>query len=392
MKRLILAAAAALAATFATAQGVTDTQVLLGQSVALTGPAQQLGLDMQLGATLYFNQVNARGGVNGRKIVLKTLDDGYEPPNAVANTKKFINDEKVFALFGYVGTPTSNAVLPIFTEARVPFVGPFTGAESLRTPHNRYIFHVRASYFDETEAIVQHLTAMSVNKIAVFYQNDGYGQAGLAGVERALKKRNMEIAARATVERNTVDVKKAVETMVGTQPQAIVMISAYKSCAAFIKEMKKAGSNPTFWNVSFVGSKALAKELDREGAACRSRRCAVSLGLDRPGCEGIPPRNGRGQARDRFRHARGLDRRQGDGRGPQARRPQARPRVLHPCDGTMSDLAWGDSRWRTGQQPQRSKFVDLTIFQDQRLRALGRGRETATVSAAAATGAGERGR
>ena len=103
-----------------------------------------------------------------------------------------------------MGTPTSAASLPIFTEARVPFVGPFTGAELLRNPFNRYVFNVRASYYDETEAIVQHLTAMSIDRIAVFYQNDAYGQAGLAGVERALKKRNLEIAARGTVERNTV--------------------------------------------------------------------------------------------------------------------------------------------------------------------------------------------
>lgn len=265
MKRLILAALASAAATFASAQGVTDTQIVLGQSVALSGPAEQLGKDMQLGASLYFNKVNAAGGVNGRKIVLKTLDDGYESARAAENTKKLINDEKVFALFGYVGTPTSQASLPIFTEARVPFVGPFTGAELLRSPHNRYIFNVRASYFDETEAIVQHLTAMSVNKIAVFYQNDSYGQAGLTGVERALKKRNLEVVAKGTVERNTVEVKAAVDTMLKAQPQAVVMISAYKSCAAFIKEMKKANANPTFWNVSFVGSKALAKELDREG-------------------------------------------------------------------------------------------------------------------------------
>ena len=263
--RRILVSMAMAAALAAHAQGVTDTQVVLGQSVALSGPAQELGKDMQLGASLYFNQVNARGGVNGRKIVLKTLDDGYESTRAAENTKKLINDEKVFALFGYVGTPTSAAALPIFTEAKVPFVGPFTGAELLRNPVNKYIFNVRASYFDETEAIVQHLTAMSVNKIAVFYQNDAYGQAGLAGVERALKKRGLEIAAKGTVERNTVEVKAAVGTMVKAQPQAVVMISAYKSCAAFIKEMKSAGANPTFWNVSFVGSKALAKELDKEG-------------------------------------------------------------------------------------------------------------------------------
>src|SRR5688500_13026403 len=169
MRRLLLAAAALVAATTTLAQGVSETQVVLGQSVALSGPAQELGKDMQLGAQLYFDAVNAKGGVNGRKIVLKTLDDGYEPGRAAENTKKLINDEKVFALFGYVGTPTSQASLPIFTEARVPFVGPFTGAELLRQPFNRYIFNVRASYFDETEAIVQHLTAMSVDKIAVFY-------------------------------------------------------------------------------------------------------------------------------------------------------------------------------------------------------------------------------
>lgn len=249
----------------ALAQGVTDLQIVLGQSVALSGPAQELGKDMQLGASLYFNQVNAKGGVNGRRIVLKTLDDGYEPPRAAENTRKLIADEKVFALFGYVGTPTAQASLPIFTAAKVPFVGAFTGAELLRNPFNRYVFNVRASYFDETEAIVQHLTAMSVNKIAVFYQNDAYGLAGLAGVERALKKRNLEVVAKGTVERNTVDVAKSIEEMRKAAPHAVVMISAYKSCAAFITGMKKTGSNPTFWNVSFVGSKALAKELDREG-------------------------------------------------------------------------------------------------------------------------------
>jgi len=263
--RILSALALALVPGASLAQGVTDNQVVLGQSVALTGPAQQLGLDMQLGATLYFNKVNSAGGVHGRRIVLKTLDDGYEATRAAENTKKLINDEHVFALFGYVGTPTSQASLPIFTAAKVPFVGPFTGAELLRDPVNPLIFNVRASYWDETEAIVQHLTAMSVDRIAVFYQNDAYGQAGLSGVERALKRRNLQIVAKGTVERNTVDVKKAVTEINKANPQAVVMISAYKSCAAYIKETRAAGQNPTFWNVSFVGSKALAKELDKEG-------------------------------------------------------------------------------------------------------------------------------
>jgi ABC-type branched-subunit amino acid transport system substrate-binding protein len=265
MFRRFFSALALAAAGASFAQGVTDSQIVLGQSVALTGPAQELGKDMQMGASLYFNLVNKQGGVNGRKIVLKTLDDGYEATRAAENTRKLITEERVFALFGYVGTPTSAAALPIFTEAKVPFIGPFTGAELLRSPVNPYVFNVRASYYDETEAIVQHLTAMSINNIAVFYQNDAYGQAGLAGVERALKKRNLEIAAKGTVERNTIEVKKAVQDISKANPQAVVMISAYKSCAAYIRETKATGKSPTFWNVSFVGSKALAKELDKEG-------------------------------------------------------------------------------------------------------------------------------
>jgi len=265
MIRAFLSALALVVAGSAAAQGVTESQIVLGQSAALTGPAQQLGKDMRAGAMLYFDFVNERGGVNGRKIVLKTLDDGYESDRAAANTKKLINEDHVFALFGYVGTPTSVASLPIFTQARVPFVGAFTGAEALRHPVNPYIFNVRASYFDETEAIVRHLTAMSIDNIAIFYQDDAYGQAGLAGVERALKKRNMQLSARGTVERNTVEVAKAVAAIKKANPQAVILISAYKSCAAFIREMKKQGQNPTFWNVSFVGSKALADELGPEG-------------------------------------------------------------------------------------------------------------------------------
>ena len=263
--RALISAAALLLAGSAAAQGVTDSQVVLGQSAALTGPAGQLGQDMRTGAMLYFNLVNDHGGVHGRRIVLKTLDDGYDPARAAANTKKLIDDERVFALFGYVGTPTFNASAPIIKEARIPLVSAFTGAESLRDPVIRYVFNVRASYFDETEQIVQHLTSMGIDRIAVFYQNDAYGQAGLTGVERALKKRNLELVAKGTVERNSQDVKKAVAEMVKLDPQAIVMISAYKSCAAFIRDMKKAGKSPSFWNVSFVGSKALAKELGPEG-------------------------------------------------------------------------------------------------------------------------------
>jgi branched-chain amino acid transport system substrate-binding protein len=253
----ILIAATALAA--GAEPGVTASTILLGQSAAFSGPASELGSEMRAGALAYFQAINAAGGVNGRKIELRSLDDGYEPDRAAANTKKLI-DDGVFLLFGYVGTPTSNAAKPIFTAARVPFVGPFTGAESLRNPLNRYIFNIRASYFDETDKIVSQLVGQTLDRIAVFYQNDDYGKAGLAGVERAMQKRNLKIVATGTVERNTVDVTAAVKAIGSVEPQGVVMISAYKSCAAFIEAMRKAGYNPQFMNVSFVGSKALAHE------------------------------------------------------------------------------------------------------------------------------------
>jgi branched-chain amino acid transport system substrate-binding protein len=252
-------------AAHAAETGVTDTAILIGQSAAFSGPAQELGLEMRQGAKLVFDSVNAQGGIHGRKIQLVTHDDGYEPERAAANTRTLIYEDRVFALFGYVGTPTSQASLPIFTEAKVPFIGAFTGAQLLREPFNRYIFNARASYFDETEKIVEQLVSLGSKTVAVFYQNDAYGKAGLAGVERALVKRNMKMAATATVERNTADVTAAVKGINPTQPDAVVMVSAYKSVAAFVKEMKKAGSTTQFHNVSFVGSRPLAKELGPDG-------------------------------------------------------------------------------------------------------------------------------
>lgn len=266
LKHLLAAAIALLLSVPVLAEpGVSDKEVLLGQSVALSGPAKELGSEMRSGALLYFEQVNASGGVHGRRIRLQTLDDGYEPERAAANTRKLIEEEKVLALFGYVGTPTSLAALPLFTEAKVPFVGAFTGAQALREPFNRYVFNVRASYFDETEKIVEQLTTTGIKQIAVFYQNDAYGKAGLAGVERAMTKRGLKIAATATVERNTVDVAKAVAALSATRPDAVVMVSAYTSVAAFVKGMKKAGSAAQFHNVSFVGSRPLAAALGDEG-------------------------------------------------------------------------------------------------------------------------------
>jgi ABC-type branched-subunit amino acid transport system substrate-binding protein len=250
---------------FAQVPGVTSRTILLGQSAAFSGPAAQLGIQMNVGTKAYLDYVNARGGVYGRKLQLKTRDDRYEATLCVETTKKLIEEDKVFALISYVGTPTTGAAMPILTEAKVPLVGPFTGAELLRTPVNRYVFNVRASYYDETEKIVEQLVSTGNKKIAVFFQDDNYGQAGLKGVEIAMGKRNLKIVALGKVERNTIKVEDAVKSIDAAQPDGVVMISAYTSITEFVRQMKRQGSSTQFHNVSFVGSKALADSLKDDG-------------------------------------------------------------------------------------------------------------------------------
>jgi branched-chain amino acid transport system substrate-binding protein len=245
--------------------GLSDTRIVLGQSAPFSGAAEQLGVQFYLGAQLFFDALNARGGVNGRTIEIRRLDDGYEPERCAANTRQLIGDG-VFALFGYIGTPTSLAALPMATESKVPFFAPFTGAEALRAPFNRYAIHVRASYFEETAAIVRQVTGTGIKKVSVFYQNDAYGKTGLEGVSRALKELNLEPASTGTVERNSVDVAKALDDILAARPEAIVQIGAYKACATFIRQARQKGYVGNFYNVSFVGTQALLDEL---GASAR---------------------------------------------------------------------------------------------------------------------------
>ncbi|WP_431274111.1 ABC transporter substrate-binding protein [Variovorax ureilyticus] len=261
-RQFSIATGAAALAGFQFARAQSETPLVLGQSAPFTGPAAQLGIQFYEGAKLFLDQYNAQ---SGRNVVIKFLDDGYEPDRCAENTKKLI-DEDVFALFGYIGTPTSLAALPQAVNAKVPFIAPFTGAMSLREPFHRNVFHLRASYNDETAVIVKQLTNLGLKKIAVFYQNDAYGKAGLDGVTLALSQLDLRPVALATVERNSVAVSAAVKAIVAAQPDAVVQVSAYKSCAAFIREARKAGYGGTFFNVSFVGTQALADELGKDGA------------------------------------------------------------------------------------------------------------------------------
>jgi ABC-type branched-subunit amino acid transport system substrate-binding protein len=255
--------AAATLGGFRIAQAQGDTPLVLGQSAPFTGPAAQLGIQFHQGAKVFLDQYNAQPG--RRNVVIKNLDDGYEPDRCAANTQKFI-EEEVFALFGYIGTPTSLAALPLAVKDKVPFVAPFTGAMSLREPFNKNVFHLRASYNDETALMVKQLTHLGLKKIAVFYQNDAYGKAGLDGVTLALSQQDLKPVAMATVERNSADVAQAVKSIVAARPDAVVQVGTYKACAAFIREARKASYGGTFINLSFVGTQALADELGKEAA------------------------------------------------------------------------------------------------------------------------------
>lgn len=261
---LTLLAAAALPAGAST-EGLSASAVRLGMVNVQTGPASGLGKGMREGAEAVFKQVNAKGGVHGRQIELLVGDDGYEPNRAVDETLKMIEQTKVFSLFGFVGTPTSNAVLPIVKEMDVPIVGLFTGAMTLRQPVTRQVFNVRASYDDEAETLVAHFLAKGAKTVAVFYQDDGFGQAVLSGTEKALKKRGMAVAAKSTYARNTMAIKSGLAAMLDTRPDAVVMVGTYSPLAAFIKEAHSAGLKSQLATVSFVGTDNLVAEVGSAG-------------------------------------------------------------------------------------------------------------------------------
>jgi branched-chain amino acid transport system substrate-binding protein len=262
-----------LAALFATVipasaeDGVSADKIVFGQATALEGPASALGQGMKMGLEAAFAEVNKAGGVKGRKLELKSVDDGYEPTKSIEAVKKLLEEDKVFAMAGAVGTPTAAATQPIATAAGAPFIGAFTGAEFLREPYKPLVMNIRASYFQETEAMVEHLTKdLGATRIAIMYQDDAFGQAGLAGVKKALDKRQMQLAGEGTFERNTVAIKTALLAIKKVEPHAVIMISPYKPAAEFIKLARQIKFDSTFVNISFVGSDALAKELGPVGA------------------------------------------------------------------------------------------------------------------------------
>lgn len=254
---------------------LVNAQVTLGQSAALSGPTKALGNGMSQGANAYF-----KGNSN---VEIKLLDDKYEPKRCVKNTNKHISDN-VTALFGYVGTPTSKACVPLAMKAKKIFFGPFTGAGFLAdSEKNPYSFSVRASYDMETENMVKMLTAAGKKKIAIFVQDDGFGEVGKSGVLKALKKRGLSLAGEGRYKRNTIAVKGGVDKVIKSGADAVITVGAYRPCGTAIKYMKKKGFNVPVINISFVGSKALSKMLKGN-----SKNVYVSQVVPNPWDKSIP--------------------------------------------------------------------------------------------------------
>lgn len=251
------------------AQEQFGDKVVIAQSAVMSGPSARLGTEMMQGMEAAFALATQTGAAGGRRLILRTKDDGYEPKRCAANTADFLSDKDVFAVGGFVGTPTCMAAMPLIAEAGVPFVGAFTGAPALRT-HRPGVFHVRASYEDEARTIVRQLTAFDVPgsgqhaRIAIFCQNDGYGAAVKAAAEAAMAERGIKPVAIGYVERNSLDVRDAVEVIRRSGATGVIMATVYKAAAALIKSLGPDGKPMQFISVSFIGTSGVLEELGAE--------------------------------------------------------------------------------------------------------------------------------
>ena len=235
--------------------------ILLGQSLPLSGPSAQIGKKYQAGAQAWFNEVNRQGGINGKTIRLISLDDQYEPELTVKNTEILLAKPNLLALFGYVGTPTTKEILPLIEERKVPLIAPLTGASILRDEKLKMVVNLRASYQMEIDKIVDNLVRNARQKIAIIYQDDAFGKDGLKSTESALKKHGLKPIAIATVQRNSAQIRSALQVLTSSQPNAIIIISTYVSSAALSRELLHRDIKAQIMNVSFVGSRALEQSL-----------------------------------------------------------------------------------------------------------------------------------
>jgi branched-chain amino acid transport system substrate-binding protein len=246
--------------------------IVLGMSAAFTGPSKGLGIELYRGSKAYFDHVNSKGGVRGRKIVIKAYDDGYNPLPAIENTIQLVENDKVFLLFNYVGTPTTTRCLPLlkrYQDQSILLFFPFTGAQPQRQqPYGEFAFNLRASYYQETAGLVDHFVEIGRKRVAVFYQIDAYGRNGWEGVRTALARHDLKMTGEATYRRGTTytaSMKQQVDVLRKTDPDAVISIGAYAACAAFIRDARDSGWDVPIANVSFVGSENLLSLLQETG-------------------------------------------------------------------------------------------------------------------------------
>lgn len=245
--------------------GISANEIVLGQAAGFTGSVAGTVKELTAGAKAYFDRVNATGGVHGRKIVLESWDDGFDPKKTPDVVKKLIQEKQVFALFLSRGTPTNEAAYPVLEEMKVPLIGPSTGALSMYDPPRRYLFPVRPSYHSETAKIVAQLVSTGITRVAVFHTEDSFGKDGLTGTLNALKEHKLAPVVVASHERGTIKVEPAVAAITKADPQAVIMVTLLDAGVAFIKQMKQAGASPLFVTLSNNSSNAFIKALGPDG-------------------------------------------------------------------------------------------------------------------------------
>lgn len=268
LKKLIGALLLTLTTGLIAEPGVDNNRIVFGQSAVLSGPLAENGVQYMRGIQLYFDQVNKKGGVHGRKLELVSLDDAYNPKKAEENTRQLIEEKQVFALFGYTGTGSTAAALPLAEEQQVPMIAPYTGADSLRAKVSPVLYHLRPGYGEEMRKIVEHQTTLGIRQIAIVYQDDNFGKAGLKGFEAAMQQYGLKPVGVLAVDPAKLAESSAASAaeLLKLRPMAVVLATAGKVSSAVIAESVKRGVRPQFVGLSAISAAQLVGDLKNEAA------------------------------------------------------------------------------------------------------------------------------
>ena len=276
-------ATVAISSSAFAAEGVTPNSVTFVQTADVKGSRAPLVKELNAGTLAYLTHVNEHGGVHGRQVILATEDDGYAVERTARIVAERIQRDDVFGFMSLIGTANAAAALPLINAAKVPLIAPLSGAAQLRSPQTRNVFHIRASYEQEVEKMVQHVVTLGITQVAIFYDDDAFGQDVLKGAEEALARRNLKPAARGKVARGTTDVADAVNAIATARPQVVICGSFGKSLVEFVTRMKGTGVRPTYYALSFFTAGASIKQLGQD-----ARGIAVTQVMPKPSAVGLP--------------------------------------------------------------------------------------------------------